>query len=123
MYEILTNGTFLDDKEDKMAANALKVIKQAEADAKLIRQNAAEEAQTILAEAEKKGQALIDEARRDALKARADAIAEAGVRATEIARSAESDATVKSAVLTSKAEQNMPEAERLILERIGSIWQ
>lgn len=106
-----------------MAANAFETIKQAEAQAKLIRQEGVEEAQKILATAEKNGEALIEQARLDARNHRSDALRQADEKAKQVISDAEHDARVKAAVLTSTAGQNKPDAEALILERIGALWQ
>lgn len=106
-----------------MAANALDAIRQAEAEAKQIRQSAATEAQAILAAAEKDGQKMLDDAKQEALAGRSELLAKADERSKLLKKEAESDAKVKSAVLTQSAEQKMPDAEALILERIATLWQ
>lgn len=106
-----------------MAANALEMIKQAEAEAKQIRQNAADKAQSMLSTAEKDGQALLEQARAEAIAERSASLARATEQAKSLQKSAESDAKLRAVVLTSKAEQNLPEAEKLILERIATLWQ
>lgn len=106
-----------------MAANALEVIKKAEAEAKQIRQSAIDEAQAILNNADREGLALVEEAKRDAARHRSMTIGIAEERAQAILQEAESDAKVKTAVLTTNAGQNAPKAEALIIERIRALWQ
>lgn len=106
-----------------MAANALEMIKQAEAEAKQIRQKGIDEAQQKLTAAEKDGVSLVEQARLDALSRRGDALRQAEERSKQLISDAEHDAKVKAAVLTSNAGQNKPNAEALILERIGALWQ
>lgn len=106
-----------------MAANALETIKQAEAQAKQIRQKGADEAQQMLSAAEKDGAALVEQARLDAVNRRSEALRRANEKSKQMISDAEHDAKVKAAVLTSTAGQNKPDAQALILERIGALWR
>lgn len=66
---------------------------------------------------------MLDDAKREALAGRSELLAKADERSKLLKKEAESDAKVKSAVLTKSAEQQLPAAEKLILERIGTLWQ
>lgn len=101
-----------------MSLEAVKQVTQAEEQAKLRRQTAQQEAKKRVADAEKAGQALVEEARKAAAERNAALLAQAeanaGTRASETIREAEGTCDR----LRADAQRRLEQAASLIVEKV-----
>lgn len=106
-----------------MAKKALEQIMHAEAEAEKIRSDALEKADGIRSDAHRKGKELRAEEATKSRTEKKQVREDAELAAQQIVKKANQDAVQEAEVLSRAAEDQLPRATALILERIRMLWQ